>query len=75
MTFPALSMKRPLNVLKGRITRVIPCEMGADLVVELAPGLEIISRLTAASFSAMNPKLGQLASAVIPALDVIVAPR
>jgi molybdopterin-binding protein len=64
-----------LNVFKGKIKRVIPCKMGADLVVELAPGLEIISHLTAVSFAAMNPKRGQLACAVIPAPDVIVAPR
>jgi len=69
-------MKRStLNIFKGRIKRVIPRAAGADLVVELAPGLEIISRLTAASFAAMNPRRGQLACAVIPALDVIVAPR
>ena len=49
--------------------------MGADLVVELAPGLKIISRLTAASFAAMNPRRGQAACVVIPALDVIVAPQ
>jgi len=69
-------MKRTqLNVFKGRITRVIPCAMGADLVVELAPGLKIISRLTAASFAAMNPRRGQAACVVIPALDVIVTPQ
>jgi molybdopterin-binding protein len=69
-------MKRSLlNVFKGKIKRVIPRAIGADLVVELAPGLEIISHLTAASFAAMNPRRGQLACAVIPAPDVIVAPR
>jgi molybdopterin-binding protein len=63
-----------LNVFKGKITRVIPQRLGADLVIELAPGLKVISRLTAASFAALNPRRGQAASAVIPALDVIVAP-
>jgi molybdopterin-binding protein len=59
LTSPLFPMKRTqLNVFKGRITRVIPCAMGADLVVELAPGLKIISRLTAASFAAMNPRRG-----------------
>jgi len=66
--------RSPLNVFQGKIKRVIPHAIGADLVVELAPGLEIISRLTASSFAAMNPRRGQLACAVIPALDVIVAP-
>lgn len=76
MTLPLFPMKRSLlNVFKGKIKRVIPRAIGADLVVELAPGLEIISHLTAASFAAMNPRRGQLACAVIPAPDVIVAPR
>ena len=66
--------RRPLNVLKGKITRVIPRALGADLVLEFAPGVRLVSHLTAGSFAAMNPKRGQAACAVIPALDVIIAP-
>lgn len=66
--------RRPLNVFKGKITRIVRRRIGADLVVELAPGFELISRLPASSFKAMNPKRGQIASVVIPALDVVIVP-
>lgn len=66
--------RRPLNVFKGKITRIVRRRISADLVIELAPGLEFISRLPASSFNAMNPKRGQIASVVIPALDVVIVP-
>jgi len=66
--------RRPLNILKGKITRIIHRPLGADLVIEVAPGLKLISHLTAGSFAALNPRRGQSACAVIPALDVTVAP-
>lgn len=72
-TFPPVK-QRQLNILKGKITRVIPRPLGADLVIQLAPGVKLISRLTAGAFAALNPKCGQMASAVIPAVDVIVSP-
>jgi len=67
--------RRILNVLKGRITDIIERTSGIDLVVEFAPGVKLVSSLTPRSFAAMNPRRGQAACAVIPALDVVVAPR
>lgn len=72
--FPAMK-RRALNVLKGKITRVIPQQLGAYLVVECAPGVKLTSRLTAGAFAALNPRRGQAACVVVPALDVIVAPH
>jgi molybdopterin-binding protein len=66
--------RRPLNVFKGKITRIVRRPISADLAIELAPGLELISRLSASSFNAMNPRCGQTASVVIPAVDVVVVP-
>ena len=66
--------RRPLNVFKAKITRIVRRRISADLVIELAPGLELISRLSAGSFNAMNPRCGQMASVVIPAVDVVVVP-
>jgi molybdopterin-binding protein len=68
-------MKKPrLNIFKGKITRIVRGPISFDLVIELAPGLKLTSRLPASSFNLLNPRPGQIASVVIPAIDVEVAP-
>jgi molybdopterin-binding protein len=66
--------KRRLNIFEGRIKRIIRGPLCADLIVELAPGLEVISRLPASSLQALNARRGQMASVLIPSSNVVVAP-
>jgi len=60
------------NVLAGRISKVTHGAVESEVVLELAPGLEIVSTITKASAERMKLKAGDTAHAVIKASSVII---
>ena len=60
------------NVLKGRITTVTHGAVESEIVIELSPGVEIVSTITKASAERMALKAGDLVHAIIKASNVIV---
>ena len=60
------------NLLKGTIKRVEHGAVETELVLELSPGVEIVSTITKASAMAMDLKPGDKAFAVIKASNVII---
>jgi molybdopterin-binding protein len=60
------------NVLAGRVTQVTHGAVESEIVIELAPGLEIVSTITKASAERMRLKVGSMAHAIIKASNVIV---
>jgi molybdopterin-binding protein len=60
------------NVLKGKITKVIHGAVESEIVLELTPGVEIVSTITKSSAERMGLKPGDTAMAVIKASSVII---
>lgn len=60
------------NVLTGRITKVNHGAVESEVVIELSPGVEIVSTITKASAEGMGLKPGDTAHAIIKASNVIV---
>ena len=60
------------NVFQGRITAVNHGAVESEIVIQLAPGVEIVSTITKASAERMNLQAGDLAHAIIKASHVIV---
>ncbi len=60
------------NVLKGRITQLTHGAVESEIVIQLSPGVEIVSTITKASAERMNLKPGDPAHAIIKASNVII---
>jgi molybdopterin-binding protein len=61
------------NNLKGIVKAVNIGAVNAEVVLELSPGIEIVSIITKASAESLGITVGKEASAVIKASDVLVA--
>jgi len=60
------------NVLKGRITQVVHGAVESEIIIQLSPGVEIVSTITKSSAERMNLKPGAAAHAIIKASNVII---
>ena len=60
------------NILKGKVKQVTHGAVESEIVLELAPGVEIVSTITKSSAERMRLKPGDAASAVIKASNVIL---
>ena len=60
------------NVFQGRILAVNHGVVESEIIIELSPGVEIVSTITKASAERMNLKAGDMAHAIIKASNVIV---
>lgn len=60
------------NILKGKIKQVTHGAVESEIVIELSPGVEIVSTITKASAEHMKLKEGKVAHAIIKASNVIV---
>jgi molybdopterin-binding protein len=60
------------NVLKGTVKSLKKGPISSLVVLEIAPGIEIVSTITAGSSTALKLKKGQTAYAVIKASSVMV---
>ncbi|XWK91199.1 MAG: molybdopterin-binding protein [Phormidium sp.] len=61
------------NTLKGIVKQVIPGAVNTEVVVEIAPGVEVTSVITKASSESLGIAEGKEVYAVIKSSDVMVA--
>ena len=61
------------NILKGQVTQIIEGAVNAEVTVEVAPGVEIVSVITTSSVESLKLSVGCEAFAVIKASSVMVA--
>jgi len=61
------------NVLPGTVSKVEPGAVNAEVTIELAPGLQIVSVITLDAANSLDLKVGDRAYAVIKASSVMVA--
>lgn len=61
------------NILKGKVKAITPGAVDSEVVIELSPGVEIVSIITKSSAESLGLKVGGEAYAVIKAPNVIVA--
>jgi molybdopterin-binding protein len=60
------------NVLSGKILHITEGSVNSEVVVEIAPGVEIVSVVTKSSVEALGLKVGGQAYAVIKASSVML---
>ncbi len=61
------------NTLPGTIREIQPGAVNAEITIELAPGLEVVSIITNDAVKDLELKVGARAYAVIKASSVMVA--
>jgi molybdopterin-binding protein len=61
------------NVLKGKVVKIVEGAVNAEVTLELASGLEIISIITLGAVKSLGLKEGREAYAVVKASNVMVA--
>jgi len=61
------------NTVKGTIKKVIVGPISAEVVLNIAPGIEIVAVISARSAKTLKLKKGKKAYAVIKASSVMVA--
>lgn len=60
------------NQLKGNIKSVTPGAVNCEVVIEIAPGIEVTAQITSASVARLGLKPGATAYALIKADSVMV---
>lgn len=61
------------NNLKGTVKQITPGAVNTEVVVEVAPGVEVVSVITKASSESLGLEAGKEVYAVIKASNVILA--
>ena len=61
------------NSLPGVIRKIVPGAVNAEVTIELAPQLDVVSIITLDAVKSLNLKVGARAYAVIKASSVMVA--
>jgi len=61
------------NSLKGKVKRVLPGAVNAEVTVELANGLEVVAIITKESAERLGLTVGKEVYAVVKASDVMIA--
>jgi molybdopterin-binding protein len=61
------------NVLKGKVVKVTHGAVNSEVVLELAPGLEVVAIITRQSAESLSLSEGSEAYAVIKASSVMLA--
>jgi molybdopterin-binding protein len=61
------------NQLKGKVTKVVHGPVGAEVTLQVAPGVEIVSVITDSSAKALGLKDGMQVYAIIKASNVMIA--
>jgi molybdopterin-binding protein len=60
------------NILKGTIKQVTPGAVDTEVIIELSPGVEIVSIVTKKSAENLSLKVGNSAYAIIKAPNVMI---
>ncbi len=61
------------NVLKGRVVALTPGAVNVEVVLEVAPGVQVVSIITKSSAENLGLSVGKEAYAVVKASSVMVA--
>ncbi len=61
------------NVLKGRVLKVTHGAVNSEVVLQLAPGIEVVSIITRQSAESLGLAEGKEAYAVVKASNVMIA--
>ena len=61
------------NVLKGRVVAISPGAVNVEVVIEIAPGVQVVSIITKSSAESLGLAVGKDAYAVVKASSVMVA--
>ena len=61
------------NVLKGRVVALTPGAVNVEVVIEIAPGVQVVSIITKSSAESLGLAVGKAAYAVVKASSVMVA--
>jgi len=61
------------NVLRGRVTAITPGAVNVEVVIEIAPGVQVVSIITKSSAESLGLAVGKEAYAVVKASSVMVA--
>lgn len=61
------------NTLKGTVKKVVTGAVNAEITVEVAPGIEVVSVITKSSAENLGLAEGKEAYAIIKSSDIIVA--
>ncbi len=61
------------NVLKGRVMVITPGAVNVEVVIEIAPGVQVVSIITKSSAESLGLAVGKEAYAVVKASSVMVA--
>jgi molybdopterin-binding protein len=61
------------NALKGTVKQVVPGAVNTEVVIEVAPGVEIVAIITKSSAEKLGLSEGKEAYAVVKSSDVMVA--
>lgn len=61
------------NTLQGKVVSVVRGAVNAEVVLEIAPGVEVVAVITLASVDSLGLEAGRNAYAVIKASNVMVA--
>lgn len=61
------------NAIKGRVKAVTPGAVNVEVVIEIAPGVEVVSIITKASAESLGLAPGKEAYAVVKASSVMIA--
>ncbi len=61
------------NVLKGTIKSLVVGAVNAEVIIEVAPGVEVVSVITKASSERLELAVGKEVSALVKASNIILA--
>lgn len=61
------------NVMKGRIKAITPGAVNVEVIIEIAPGVEVVSIITKSSAERLSLVVGGEAYAVVKASSVMIA--
>jgi molybdopterin-binding protein len=60
------------NIIPGKVKNIKKGPISAIVTLEIAPGIEIVSSITASSASGLKLKKGQMAYAIIKSSSVMI---
>lgn len=69
----SVSAHNVYNIFRGVITQIDTTPEGAEVTVEIAPGIVITSMIAKTDVRKMQQGIGQAACAVIESVDVMLA--
>ena len=61
------------NSFKGTVKKVVPGSVNTEIILEIAPGVEVVSIITKSSAERLGLSEGKTAYAVVKASEVMIA--